>query len=83
MAPGQPSRYMYRKRARMYSDFVEFNVYAYWVLVNGVLDVILWCLGPYVDDSREYGFFRCVLAKATCRLVQIWLQLRDRRKYAV
>jgi hypothetical protein len=65
----------------MYSDFAELNAYAYWVLVNGVLDVILWCLGPYVDDSREYGFFRSILAEVTCRLVRIWLLLRDRRQH--
>lgn len=38
----------------MYSDFEELNLFAYWALVNGLLDAVLWCLGPYVDDSREY-----------------------------
>lgn len=61
----------------MFSDFYELNVCAYWALVNGVLDVILWCLGPYVDDSREYGLGRQVLALVTCKLVRAWLRIRD------
>ncbi len=59
--------------------FLEFNVYAYWVLVNGVLDVALWCLAPYIDDSREYGLTRRLLAVATCRLVRVWLEHREAR----
>jgi hypothetical protein len=67
----------------MYSDFEEFNIYAYWALVNGVLDVLLWCLGPYVDDSREYGRLRHVLAAVTRRIILIWLLLRDCRRHPV
>ncbi len=61
----------------MYTAFEEFNAFAYWALVNAVLDAVLWCLGPYVDDSREYGFARQLLAFVTCQLVRIWLRFRD------
>jgi len=63
----------------MRSDFEEFNLLAYYALVNGVLDVVLWCLGPHVDDSREYGWFRHGLADVTGRLVRIWLLMQERR----
>jgi hypothetical protein len=59
----------------MHSDFEEFNLFAYYALVNGVLDILLWCLGPHVDGSREYGWFRHALAIATGRLIRIWLHL--------
>ncbi|MBZ5639061.1 MAG: hypothetical protein LAO51_09955 [Acidobacteriia bacterium] len=65
----------------MYSDFEELNLFAYWALVNGLLDAVLWCLGPYVDDSREYGLFRHALAEVTRRLVLIWLLLREFREH--
>jgi hypothetical protein len=67
----------------MYSAFEEFNLFAYWALVNGVLDVVLWCLGPYVDESRDYGWFRRQLADFTSRLVRIWLLYRDYRQRPV
>ncbi len=60
--------------------FLEFNLYAYWALVNAVLDVILWCLAPYIDDSREYGPTRRVLAVVTCRVVRVWLLHRAARQ---
>jgi hypothetical protein len=61
----------------MYSDFAEFNLFVYHSVVNAFLDLVIWCLGPYVDDSREYGFFRCYLAVATRRLCGVWLACRD------
>ena len=63
----------------MGESFLELNLYAYWALVNGVLDVILWCLAPYIDDSREYGLARRLLAVGTHRAVRIWLQRREAR----
>jgi len=60
--------------------FLEFNLYTYWVLVNGVLDVILWCLAPYIDDSREYGLARRLLAVATHRVVRMWVLHREARR---
>jgi hypothetical protein len=61
----------------MLSDFERFNLLLYYSLVNGFLDLVIWCLGPYVDDSREYGLARKFLAVATRRLCGIWLARRD------
>ncbi len=63
----------------MGETFLEFNLYAYWTLVNGLLDVALWCLAPYIDDSHEYGPARRVLAVATRWVVRIWLSRREAR----
>jgi hypothetical protein len=65
--------------ARMRSDFEELNLFAYYALVNGVLDIALWCLGPHVDDSREYGWCRHALAAVTGRLIRMWLLAREDR----
>lgn len=67
----------------MFSAFEEFNLFVYWALVNGVLDVILWCLGPYVDDSREYGWFRHLLAAVTSRVIRVWLLRHEYRRRSV
>jgi len=61
----------------MYSDFEEFNLFVYHSMVNVFLDLVIWCLGPYVDDSREYGIFRSCLAVTTRRLCGVWLAHRN------
>ena len=50
----------------MLSQFEELNLYAYHTLRGAVLDVVIWCLGPIVDDTRSYGPVRRCLAVATC-----------------
>ncbi len=62
----------------MRSDFEEANLAAYYVLLNGCLDVLLWCVAPYVDDSREFGVFRRGLAMVTTVVLGAWLRLRAR-----
>jgi hypothetical protein len=57
----------------MYTDFEEANLYVYHSLCGAVCDVIIWCLGPFVDDTRDYGLFRCCLALATRRVCRIWI----------
>lgn len=52
----------------MQSDFEEINAYVYHTGRGALLDIVIWCLGPYVDDTREYGPLRRWLARAT-RLV--------------
>jgi hypothetical protein len=64
----------------MHSDFEQFNLFAYHSLVNAFLDLVIWCLGPYVDDSREYGLPRKYLAVVTRRLCGIWLANRDQAR---
>ena len=51
----------------MRSDFEALNLILYYRMVNGLLDLVIWCLGPYVHRTREYGIFRRVLASATRR----------------
>lgn len=61
----------------MHSDFAELNLLIYHSLVNLFLDLVIWCLGPYVDDSREYSLPRRLLAVVTRKLCGLWLTLRE------
>ena len=54
----------------MYSQFEELNAYAYHATRGALLDVVIWCLGPYVDDTRGYGLFRIHLANFTRTVVR-------------
>jgi len=67
----------------MRSDFEEFNLFVYYSLVNGFLDLVIWSLGPYADQTRDYGRFRHWLAAVTRRLCRIWLALRDAHRRPV
>ncbi len=60
----------------MQDSFREFNLFVYWGAVNVILDAVLWCLRPYIDDSRPYGVPRLYLAVATRRACRAWLGLR-------
>ena len=55
----------------------ELNLLAYNSLRGWVFDAIIWCLGPFVDDSREYGRIRCYLALATRSLCRAWFVRAD------
>jgi hypothetical protein len=61
--------------ADVYSDFEQLNAYVYHSARGAVFDGLIWCLGPYVDDSRVYGFFRVLLARSTKTVVRWWLRL--------
>lgn len=54
----------------MNSDFEEINAYVYHSIHGALLDVVIWCLGPYVDETRAYGRLRIVLARATRAVVR-------------
>ena len=59
--------------ADMYSQFEDFNVFVYYSTRNIMLDGVIWCLGPYVDDTREYRSFRIHLANLTRTIVRrVW-----------
>lgn len=58
----------------MQTRFEELNLFAYDALRGAVYDVVIWCLGPLVDDSRDYGLFRLYLAAATCRACERWMR---------
>ncbi len=60
----------------MREEFEDFNVLAYHAMQGAALDVVIWCLGPLVDDSREYGPFRLYLAAATRELCRWHLRRR-------
>lgn len=54
----------------MQPAFEELNAFVYHSMHGALLDVVIWCLGPYVDDTREYGLARMYLARATRAIVR-------------
>ena len=54
------------------SDFAELNAFVYHSVRGAALDVVIWCLGPYVDDTRAYGMFRMYLARMTRAVARRW-----------
>jgi hypothetical protein len=55
------------------SIFEEFNHYVYNSVRSLVYDMIIWCLGPMVHESRDYGLLRWYLALLTRRCCRRWL----------
>lgn len=45
--------------------FVAANLYVFLAAQEALLDAVIWCLGPFVDDSRVYSVPRLLLAGAT------------------
>jgi len=62
----------------MQAGFVELNFYIYYRMQGVLLDVLIWCLGPLIDDAREYGLLRLYLAGVTVRACRACLGLRNR-----
>jgi hypothetical protein len=58
------------------SQFSEINAYVYHSARGVVLDVVIWCLGPFVDDTLEYGLLRVVLARGTRAVLRRWCKAR-------
>lgn len=61
----------------MLTPFEDLNLYAYHRARGWVLDAVIWCLGPVVDDTRRYGVLRRCLASATCRACRRWYRIAD------
>ena len=61
----------------MLTPFEEVNLFAYHTLRGLVLDFVIWCLGPVIDDSREYGLVRLYLAAATCKACRSWYRIHE------
>jgi hypothetical protein len=61
----------------VYTQFEDLNLYVYHSARGLLLDVLIWCLAPYVDDSREYGAPRIYLAQATRYLVRRCYRISD------
>ena len=54
----------------MYTQFEDLNAYVYHSAHGAVLDGLIWCLGPYVDDTCDYGRFRIYLARMTRAIIR-------------
>ena len=61
----------------MYERFLDANLYVYNTANGVLLDGVIWCLGPIVDDSRPYGPLRRYLAAATCSICRCFLRVDD------
>lgn len=61
----------------MLTLFEDLNAYVYYSMQGVLLDGLIWCLGPYVCDTREYGLFRIGLAQMTRSLVRRWFRITD------
>ncbi|HKQ62886.1 MAG TPA: hypothetical protein VJS92_16455 [Candidatus Polarisedimenticolaceae bacterium] len=57
--------------------FQELNLYVYYSVTNSIYDAVIWCLGPFVDDSREYSVVRLCLARVTRSACRRWYRVRD------
>ena len=66
----------------MHDDFEDLNAYVYHSAKGLLFDALIWCLGPYVDESRAYGWPRMLLAGVTRGLVRSWLRLVSPRATA-
>ena len=64
-------------REKVHSDFEEINAYVYHSGHGALLDIVIWCLGPYVDDTREYGPCRLWLARATRSVVRCLVRVEE------
>jgi len=61
----------------LHTEFEDLNLYVYHSAHGAMLDALIWCLGPYVHESREYGVLRIYLAQATRYLVRRWCRISD------
>jgi hypothetical protein len=61
----------------VYTDFEDINAYVYHSARSAWLDVLIWCLGPYVDGSRDYGVLRLYLAHAVRAVLRRWFRIED------
>lgn len=57
----------------MNSAFEELNLFVYHSVRGLFYDAVIWCLGPFVDDSRSYGAMRCYLALLTRSMCRRWI----------
>ena len=61
-------RKVYGEGSPVQTQFERFNVHVYYTVISVFLDFVIWCLGPLVDDERDYGLPRLYLAAVTRRL---------------
>lgn len=56
------------------SGFEEVNAYVYHSVRGAFYDGVIWCLGPVVDDSRDYPRLRIWLAEVTFRVCRCFIR---------
>ena len=61
----------------MHTQFDDLNAYVYYSMQGILLDGLIWCLGPFVCDTRDDGSFRIALALVTRSLVRRWFRITD------
>jgi hypothetical protein len=61
----------------VFTRFEELNLHVYNSVRGLAYDCVIWCLGPLVDESREYGLFRLYLAAATFKICRRVLRVED------
>jgi hypothetical protein len=60
-----------------HSGFAEVNAYVYHSLRSTFYGAVIWCLGPVVDDSVEYGRARLWLAAVTLNVCRRFVRAED------
>jgi hypothetical protein len=60
----------------MLSVFEEMNLYVYNSVRGWILDCVIWCLAPMIEEGSEYGIFRHCLALATAKTCRAYLRIR-------
>ena len=58
----------------MQTSFEQLNIHVYYTGVGVFLSFVIWCLGPLVNDQRDYGTGRLYLAAVTRKLCRVWLR---------
>jgi hypothetical protein len=56
------------------SGFEEVNAYVYHSARGAFFGGVIWCLGPVVDDSRDYSRVRLWLASVTFRVCRCFIR---------
>ena len=59
----------------MQTRFEEINLYAYNTMRGKFYDLLIWCLEPVIEDSRDFGLTRLYLAAITCKLYRSWARI--------
>ncbi len=59
------------------SGFAEVNAYVYHSARGAFYDGVIWCLGPIVDDTRDYVRPRLWLAELTYRVCRWFIRAED------
>ena len=59
------------------SSFEEVNAHVYHSVLGAFYDGVIWCLGPVIDDSRDYSHRRLWLAALTLRVCRCFIHAEN------